>query len=36
MIWWSRQIDGVLGKAVKDIEKERLPLLRLSTIWNEW
>jgi DNA topoisomerase-3 len=27
-------INGILGKAVKDIEKELLPLQRLST--NEW
>jgi hypothetical protein len=27
----SHGINGILGKAVKDIEKELLPLQRLST-----
>jgi DNA topoisomerase-3 len=33
MIWWSQQeLTGSWEKQLKDIEKERLPLLRLSTI----
>jgi hypothetical protein len=31
----SAELTGP-GKAVKDIEKELLPLQRLSTTWNEW
>jgi hypothetical protein len=36
--WYGEvgRLTGSWEKQLKDIEKERLPLLRLSTIWNAW
>jgi hypothetical protein len=36
--WFSKisRIDGILGKTVKDIEKEPAVLVPLSIIWSEW